>query len=508
MSKAIVKRSSYNLIFGFLGQFVTIAFGILLPRLVLVGYGSEVNGLLNSVNQIFAYFALLEAGVGGVALQSLYKTVGQQSQEDTNAILSAVNKYYKRTSFLYICGIIILAIVYPIVVESTISWWIMVSIIAINGVSPLVNYFIRAKYTLLLQAEGKLYILTNIETTIHIFINVAKIILLMNGVNVVVVQFSAMVLGLIQTGIITLYIRKKYQWIDLRVEPNKDALKQSKNAMVHQIGALVFNNTDTILLTVFAGLTHVSVYAMYALLFGMIKTAINMINDSLKFILGQTYNNNIERFKKMNRTYENLFIALVFALYAVASFFITPFLKLYTRGITDADYFMPGLPILFALVSILAQIRTPANQTISFAKHYKETQGRCIIETIINLVVSIAFVIPFGVYGVLLGTIAALLYRSIDMIIYANRRILKQSFLPTMFKIMVYSLMFVAVLFISNYLVLDLTSYIKIIVNCIPYTLCVLGVFFIVAVLLDVNSVKSLFNNIKKLKRKGRNTKC
>ena len=75
MNGSILKKSSYNLIFGFLGQFVTIAFGILLPRLVLVEYGSEVNGLLNSVTQIFAYFALLEAGIGGVTLQSLYKTV-------------------------------------------------------------------------------------------------------------------------------------------------------------------------------------------------------------------------------------------------------------------------------------------------------------------------------------------------------------------------------------------------------------------------------------------------
>ena len=91
MSENAKKRGFYNLIFGFLGQFITIAFGILLPRLVLVGYGSEVNGLLNSVNQIFAYFTLLEAGIGGVTLQSLYKTVGKQDPEETNGNLAAVN---------------------------------------------------------------------------------------------------------------------------------------------------------------------------------------------------------------------------------------------------------------------------------------------------------------------------------------------------------------------------------------------------------------------------------
>ena len=65
------KRSIYNIIFGVANQLVMIAVGILLPRLVLINLGSESNGLLNSVNQIFAYFALLEAGVGTATLQAL-----------------------------------------------------------------------------------------------------------------------------------------------------------------------------------------------------------------------------------------------------------------------------------------------------------------------------------------------------------------------------------------------------------------------------------------------------
>lgn len=498
MNGSILKKSSYNLIFGFLGQFITIAFGILLPRLVLVEYGSEVNGLLNSVTQIFAYFALLEAGIGGLTLQSLYKTVGKQNKDETNAILSATNKYYKRTSLLYIIGIIVLAILYPIVVDTTISWWIIVAVIGCNGVGPVVNYFVRAKYSILLQAEGKIYILTNLETITHVLTSVAKIVLLTNGMNVVAVQFAAMLFGLLQTAVILWYIKKNYKWIDLTVQPNEEALKQSKNAMVHQIGSLVFNNTDSILLTIFAGLTHVSVYAIYALLFSLIKTAINTINDSLKFALGQEFNNDITAFKKIHKIYENYFIAMVFALFAVAEFFMTPFLKLYMAGITDVDYFMPYLPLLFALSAILTQIRTPCNQIIGFAKHYKETQWRCIIETVINLCVSIAFVIPFGIYGVLFGTIAALLYRTTDMIVYANKRILKQSFWPTICKIIIYFIIFACVQLINKMIVLDLSSYGKIIAWCIPYAMGSLALFLGSAIILDMKSTKFIFGFVKR----------
>ncbi len=72
--------------------------------------------------------------------------------------------------------------------------------------------------------------------------------------------------------------------------------------------------------------------------------------------------------------------------------------------------------------------------TISFAQHFRQTQWRSVLESGINLSVSICAVLLLrgrtelsGIYGVLIGTIAALLYRSNDMILYANRRILHRS---------------------------------------------------------------------------------
>ena len=48
-------------------------------------------------------------------------------------------------------------------------------------------------------------------------------------------------------------------------------------------------------------------------------------------------------------------------------------------------------------------------------------------EAVINVSVSLACVFRFGIYGVLAGTIAALFYRTNDMILYANRKILGRS---------------------------------------------------------------------------------
>ena len=64
------KKIRNNLILGILGRAVALVLGIIVPKLILKEYGSEVNGLLASVTNIYAYIAIVEAGVLSSALQN------------------------------------------------------------------------------------------------------------------------------------------------------------------------------------------------------------------------------------------------------------------------------------------------------------------------------------------------------------------------------------------------------------------------------------------------------
>ena len=67
------KKSLTNIAVGVFTQGCTLLLGILIPRLFILGYGSEINGLMSTINQFFGYAALLEAGVGLATMQALYK---------------------------------------------------------------------------------------------------------------------------------------------------------------------------------------------------------------------------------------------------------------------------------------------------------------------------------------------------------------------------------------------------------------------------------------------------
>lgn len=418
-------KSIHNFLYSFVYQLVTIALGLILPRVILVGFGSEVNGLLNSITQAIAYMALFEAGIQSVATKSLYSTIANADQDATNRVLSAVHGNYKRIGALYCAGLIVLSALYPVFVETeTVSYIEVFLIVLFSGMGNVIAFFKQGKYRILLIADGREYIITNLNTIISVATNVLKIVLLTLHVQVYVVIIMTFLVSLVQVIFIERYMKKQYTWINLKAEPDYGALKQSKHALIHQVSGLVFTNTDMIILTVFCDLKVVSIYAVYKLIVGHIASFIAMPFNSCSFILGQTFNLDRDRYIKLFDGVQVAFNVLLFSILTATYALLPSFISLYTAGVTDAVYSDKYLPILFVAAEVLNLMRVPTRHTVNCAGHFQETVSRTLTETAINLVCSIVGVYVWGIYGVLLGTIAALLYRTIDFAVYSNRNIL------------------------------------------------------------------------------------
>lgn len=252
---------------------------------------------------------------------------------------------------------------------------------------------------------------------------------------------------------------------------------------MHQISGLIFNNTDTIILSTVCGLKAVSVYSLYAMLISMIVMVLSTVTSSFLFSLGQMYHSDRKHYGKLFECYELYYMALVFSLYAITYIFLLPFIRLYTQGVTDVNYLDPNLPILFVFLHLLSSGRGACNQAINVAGHFKLTQSRAIIESAINLIVSIIAVPSFGIYGVLFGTIAALLYRTNDIILYANRKILNRKVWITYRRWLLNLALFILVTVTGKWLLsfVSLDSYFSIIGWAVAACIVVIPLFFAVA---------------------------
>lgn len=110
----------------------------------------------------------------------------------------------------------------------------------------------------------------------------------------------------------------------------------------------------------------------------------------------------------------------------VTFIFVKPFLILYTAG-ADINYVNNAFPVVFMIMKILHSYKNCATLTPSVSGYFKETQTHALIESVINLLISIIALRRFGMVGVLFGTIVAFIYRSCVDIIYTNQKILKKT---------------------------------------------------------------------------------
>lgn len=471
-------RGIKNIIYGLLSQVLTIGISLVVPRLVLVNLGSEVNGLTHSISSFFVYLSLLEAGVGKATNQALYKPLAADDRHAISRIMAATNIYYRKTGVVYAAALIVFAIAYTLLVETTISAWVVFSVVILSGASSVVSYFVQGKYRVLMEAEGRGYVLTNIGSIYSIVVSVCKIALLLLGFGIVEIQGMYFFFSLVQMSVIVLCVRRWYQWLNLKVEPDFEAISQKNYVLLHQITGMIFNNTDVLLLTAFTGLKTVSVYSMYATFYGIIRTVINTFSFSYSYALGQVFHGDKEKFVKLHDVYEVYNMCLTFALMCILQLMILPFMRIYTAGITDINYIDPWIPVLFTTINLLSSGRASSGLVIDFSQHFEQTKGRAILEAMINLIASVIGIQFFGIYGALLGTVAALLYRANDMILYANRLMCRNPWI-TYKRWMINLAVFLTVSVVGSHLLPEMQSLLQVILWGVILCCTVIPVFLL-----------------------------
>lgn len=75
-------------------QVITLISGLILPRVLISAFGSEMNGLVSSVTQILNYITLLEGGVGGVVTASLYRPLAENDLRKISGIVNATERFF------------------------------------------------------------------------------------------------------------------------------------------------------------------------------------------------------------------------------------------------------------------------------------------------------------------------------------------------------------------------------------------------------------------------------
>ena len=219
-------------------------------------------------------------------------------------------------------------------------------------------------------------------------------------------------------------------------------------------------------------------------------------------MLGDAYAKNLDTYKKIHDIFEAVYLAVMFALMFVAYSLANGFIGVYMAN-ADINYVNRWLPLLFVVCKILSSCRAVTNNTLNISHHARQNIPYTILESIINLTVSLVLVHFIGVYGVLFGTIVALLFRTNQTIMYSNKVILHRSSWNTYKYILLYSAIFsIGGLLFELVLKPCISNYLEFIIWGVVTSFCVLSVYAIVCLIIN-KDVRMIFFNLKKLKNKA-----
>ena len=498
-SKLLIKNTIVNLA----AQLVAVACGRILPRLILTRFGSEVNGLTSSITQFLNYITLLEAGVGGVARAALYKPIANGDKKKVSAIVLAVEEFFKKIAKIFVVYMFALAVVFPYIAKSSFDYIYISSLVIIIGISTFAQYYFGITYQMLLQADQRKYISNYIQIITSIANTLVAALLIYANQNIHVVKFASALIFVLRPIAFNIYVKKRYGLIKNSV-PDNDAISQRWSGLGHHIAYFLQSNTDIFVLTIFTNPLLVSVYAVYKYVVGSLSNLLNSFTNSLEAAFGSLIaTNDTMLLKKTLSLTEFVTCILSTTAFTICSILIFPFISIYTNGVTDVDYIQPVFAFIYILNEWTTSIRSPSNNVVLAAGHYKPTQKYAYLEAGINIVASVFLVNIWGLPGIVFATLCSTLVRSICFIQYMYKYIIEVNLIKQYLRYLIN--LFVAVVTVFVYYSLDIpkpSNYLEWIAYAIPSTIIVGIIIISVNCMLFREDCKSLIPYIKKIVRK------
>lgn len=422
------KRLAWNTISSFVFQITTIICGFILPRMIMKSFGSEVNGLVNSIMQFLRIIAFLDLGVGSVVKSSLYKPLSNKDDIGISKIAASAGKFFRRIAQILLVYIVILIFVYPLIVNQNFGFIFTATLILAMSISSFAQYYFGVVNRLLLTADQRGYIQYNVQTVTVILNTVACVVLIKFGAGIQFVKLTTSLIYVSRPLYLYWYVNKHYN-INRKISYEGEPIKQKWNGLAQHVAAVVLDSTDTIVLSLFSTLSNVSIYSVYFLVIHGVKQLFTSMTNGIQSLIGELWAK--KEIDKLNETFAwtewSIHTGTTF-LFGCTGVLIIPFVQVYTKGVTDVNYVVPLFAVMLTLAFAMNCLRNPYNLIILACGHYRETQKNYIIAVIINVVMSVATVKAWGLVGVAIGTLTAMAYQTIWMAYYDSKNLIKWSF--------------------------------------------------------------------------------
>ena len=130
-----------NVLLGLIQKAILIICGFIVPRYMLIYFGSSVNGLISSINHFLGFISLLELGIGPVITSNLYEPLAKNNKEQLSRVIISAERFFRKIAVIFSIYVFILVFIYPKYLKTDYDFLFTSSLLLIISISTFANYF-------------------------------------------------------------------------------------------------------------------------------------------------------------------------------------------------------------------------------------------------------------------------------------------------------------------------------------------------------------------------------
>lgn len=402
-----IKNVGVGTLLQLLALFLSFITRSIFVKLLGIEYLS-VDGLFSNILTILNF---TELGIGSAIIFSLYKPIAERDYSKIGALMNLFRTAYRYIAVtISVLGVLVIPLLDVIITDVPDVKDSITLLYVLFLVNTICSYVFGYKKSLLI-ADQKNYVVLIIYQCIHTVQIISQIIILYLTRNYILFLSVMIVCTLLNNIISTLYVNRKYGWLNLKinekldVNDKKSIFSNIKAIILYKLGGVVLNGTNNIVISTAIRTTLVGFCANYTLIINALTTVINQGIAGLTASIG---NYNVDANPIEN---ERIFKQLDFMSFWILSFicvalgvFMNDFIVLWLGRDYILDNVFVWVMILSFYVLMINSIPSSFRTAMGL---FQKAKFYPMIAAIINLTLSILFAKWIGIVGVFIANIVS-----------------------------------------------------------------------------------------------------
>lgn len=422
------QKTIRNSITGLAEQVITVVLSIVSRKVFLQYIGVELLGLNSTFASILSTLSLAELGFQKVIVFHLYGALAKGDQKRVNSIVNVYKVVYRCIGCFFIltslCCVPFLQ-VFLSDIEATPNVRLYFMIQALAGAC---TYFLAYKRNIL-YADQQSYVSTLIDTIINTTATLIGIAVILFTRSYLLYLIVTLVKIYLSNLLVHLACIKRYPYLHSeRVDWKllKSIASNLKDVVLERLAGYIYGSTDNLIISAFISTVQVGYLGNYTMIFIRIKNMLGSLSGPLIPALGNKVaierrgSQQMDTFRMLEQVYFWLTGMAIVPTFVLADSFIGMFF--------GERFVLSGLILLLLCIDLYIHINQDVCLSFLSANGlFRKQRNISIGGAIINIVVSLALMKPFGIAGILAGTAVSQVYYWIARSVVAMRECLNQS---------------------------------------------------------------------------------